>query len=83
MLKHYYLVFSRSETNLFGMLHCVYSMARSDPLSERLCVVAFVVMVIEDQIHTGLVQSHRIKAGEDANVVHLRIRRARIAVAIN
>ena len=68
MLKHYYLVFSRSETNLLGMLHCVYSMTRSDPLPERLGVVAFVVVVIEDQIHAGLVNGHRIGGGQHTDV---------------
>lgn len=64
------------------MLDSMDAVARTYPLLESFCAVSFVVVVIEHEIHTSLVKSHRVEARKYAYVIHLGIRRAGTTVAV-
>ena len=72
-----------AETDLFRIVHYVRAMLSVDALDKWPTVISCDRLMVEYQIKASLVQSYGVKRSQYAYVVHLRRRRAAVAVAID
>ncbi len=78
-----YLVLLASQANLLGIIRDVSTMLTVDALDERFLVIAWLSLVVEHEVETSLVESHRVGAGKDAHVLELRVGRMTVAIAVH
>ena len=65
------------------MIENMQAMLAIDALLQGLGVIAFRVLVAENEIHTGLVEGDRIDRSEDADVFQARLVGMGVTVAID
>mgnify|MGYP003178760854 CR=1 FL=1 len=72
-----------TQAYLFGIIHRVPPMTAFNALDQGFAVVSGGRLDGVNEVQAGLVQRHRVKGSQNADVLHLRVMGVGIAIAVN